>query len=208
MGGELISVENLDKVFKPKSIAVIGASNKIGTPGYNIFRNLIGSGYEGVVFPVHPSNESIQGVQAFKSVSKIPKPADLAIVATPAAVVPDVVEQCGKMNIKGIVIISAGFKEIGKKGLELEKKLLQIKKKYNLRIIGPNCVGFILPYLNLNATFARSMPLKGNIALFSQSGAVCGAILDWAAAANVGFSSFVSVGSMLDIDFGDLIDYF
>ena len=201
-------MENLDNVFKPKSIAVIGASNKIGTPGYNIFRNLIGSGYEGIVFPVHPSNESIQGVQAFKSVNELPKPADLAIVATPASIVPDVVEQCGKMNIKGIVIISAGFKEIGKKGLELEKRLLQIQERYNLRIIGPNCVGFILPYLNLNATFARSMPLKGNIALFSQSGAICGAILDWASAANVGFSSFVSVGSMLDVDFGDLIDYF
>ena len=203
-----MSVENLDRVFKPKSIAVIGASNKLGTPGYNIFRNLIGSGYEGVVFPVHPSNESIQGVQAYKNVQDIPKIADLAIIATPSKIVPDVVEQCGKKGIKGIVIISAGFKEIGKKGIELEQILLNIRKKYNLRIIGPNCVGFILPFLNLNATFARSMPLKGNIALFSQSGAICGAILDWAAASNVGFSSFVSVGSMLDIDFGDLIDYF
>ncbi len=203
-----MSVENLDRVFKPKSIAVIGASNKLGTPGYNIFRNLIGSGYEGVVFPVHPSNESIQGVQAYKNVQDIPKIADLAIIATPSKIVPDVVEQCGKKGIKGFVIISAGFKEIGKKGIELEQTLLDIRKKYNLRIIGPNCVGFILPFLNLNATFARSMPLKGNIALFSQSGAICGAILDWAAASNVGFSSFVSVGSMLDIDFGDLIDYF
>jgi len=203
-----MGVENLDKVFNPKSIAVIGASNKHGTPGFNIFRNLIGSGYEGVVFPIHPTNESIQGVQSYKTVDELPKTVDLAIIATPARVVPNVVEQCGKKGIKGILIISAGFKEIGKEGIELEKKLLEIKKKYNLRIIGPNCVGFILPYLNLNATFARAMPLKGNIALFSQSGAICGAILDWAAAANVGFSSFISVGSMLDIDFGDLIDYF
>jgi len=203
-----MGVENLDKIFKPKSIAVIGASNKLGTPGYNIFRNLIGSGYEGIVYPIHLNNESIQGVQAYQSIKDLPKVVDLAIIATPSSVVLDVVEECGKSGIKGIVIISAGFKEIGKKGLELEHQLNKIRKKYQIRIIGPNCVGFILPYLNLNATFARAMPLKGNIALFSQSGAICGAILDWAAASNVGFSSFVSVGSMLDIDFGDLIDYF
>jgi acetyltransferase len=201
-------VENLDKIFKPKSIAVIGATDRIGTPGYNIFRNLIGSGYEGVVYPVNPNKESIQGVQSYRSVNDSPKIADLAIIATPSKVVIDVVEECGKKGIKGILIISAGFKEIGEKGKALERKLWEIKEKYGLRIVGPNCVGFILPFLNLNATFARSMPLKGNIALFSQSGAVCGAILDWAAAANVGFSSFVSVGSMLDVDFGDLIDYF
>ncbi len=203
-----MGVEYLDKVFKPKNIAVIGASNRVGSPGYNIFRNLIGSGYEGVVYPINPKHESILGVHAYKSVDDIPKPVDLSIIATPSKVVLDVVEQCGKRGIKGILIISAGFKEIGKEGVELEEDLIKIKNKYNLRILGPNCVGFILPYLNINATFARSMPSKGNIALFSQSGAICGAILDWAAAANVGFSSFVSVGSMLDIDFGDLIDYF
>ena len=120
----------------------------------------------------------------------------------------DVVEQCGKKGIQGILIISAGFKEIGEEGKKREKELLKIKDKYKLRIVGPNCVGFILPYLSLNATFAGSMPDKGNIALFSQSGAVCGAILDWAQSAKVGFSSFISVGSMLDVDFGDLIDYF
>ena len=208
MEAVFIGVENLDRIFKPKSIAVIGASDRVGAPGYSIFRNLIGSGYEGVIFPVNPKKESIQGVQAYQTVNKLPKIVDLAIIATPANVVLDVVEQCGKKGIKGILIISAGFKEIGEEGKKLEKKLLEIKDKYNLRIVGPNCVGFILLYLNLNATFARSMPEKGNISLFSQSGAVCGAILDWAASAKVGFSSFVSVGSMLDVDFGDLIDYF
>jgi len=203
-----MGVENLDKIFKPKSIAVIGATNRIGAPGYNIFRNLIGSGYEGVVYPVNPSKESIQGVQSYRSVNDLPKIVDLAIIATPSKIVLEVVEECGKKGIKGILIISAGFKEIGEEGKALEQKLWEIKEKYDLRIVGPNCVGFVLPYLNLNATFARSMPCKGNIALFSQSGAICGAILDWAAAANVGFSSFVSVGSMLDVDFGDLIDYF
>ena len=203
-----MGVENLDKIFKPRSIAVIGATDRVDAPGYSIFRNLIGSGYEGVVYPVNPKKDSVQGVQAYHNVNELPKVVDLAIIATPSSVVLDVVERCGKKGIKGILIISAGFKEIGEVGKNLEKKLWRIKEKYGLRIVGPNCVGFILPYLNLNATFARSMPGKGNIALFSQSGAVCGAILDWAAAAKVGFSSFVSVGSMLDVDFGDLIDYF
>jgi len=203
-----MSVVSLDKMFKPKSIAVIGATDKVGKTGYRIFRNLIGSGYNGVVYPVNPTKESVQGVAAYKSVDEIKKEVDLAIIVTPAKVVCDVVEQCGKKGIKGILIISAGFKEIGEEGKKLEKKLLDLKKKYKLRIVGPNCVGYSLPYLNLNATFAGSIPDKGNIALFSQSGAICGAILDWAAAAKVGFSAFISVGSMLDVDFGDLIDYF
>lgn len=203
-----MGVENLDYIFKPKSIAVIGASSTVGSAGYRIFRNLIGSGYEGVVYPVNPKHDSIQGVQAYPSVTDLPKVVDLAIISTPAQTVPDILEQCGKKGIKGILIISAGFKEIGPEGVALEKKLLDIKEKYKLRIVGPNCVGFVVPYLNLNATFIGSMPDKGNIALFSQSGAVCGAILDWAQASKVGFSSFISVGSMLDVDFGDLIDYF
>ena len=203
-----MGADNLDKIFKPKSIAVIGASNSMGSAGYRIFRNLIGSGWEGIAYPVNPGKESIQGVQAYATVFDLPKVVDLAIIATPAKTVAQVLEQCGKRGIKGILIISAGFKEVGEKGVVLEKELLKIKEKYGLRIIGPNCVGFILPYLNLNATFAESMPEQGNIALISQSGAVCGAILDWAAAAKVGFSAFTSVGSMLDVDFGDLIDYF
>lgn len=198
----------LDRIFKPKSIAVIGASETPGTAGYRIFRNLIGSGYSGVVYPVNPKRDSVQGVQAYPSINEVPKVVDLAIIATPSAIVVDMVEQCGKRGIQGILIISAGFKEIGPEGVAREQQLLELKKKYNLRILGPNCVGFIMPFLNLNATFAGSMPLQGSIALLSQSGAICGAILDWAAAANVGFSSFVSVGSMLDVNFGDLIDYF
>lgn len=203
-----MGIENLDNIFKPKSIAVIGASNKVGSAGYRVFRNLIGSGYEGVVYPVNPNHESILGVQAYKSITDVPKTVDLAIISTPAQTVVDILEQCGKKGIKGIMIISAGFKEIGPEGVALEKKLLKIKDKYKMRIVGPNCVGFVVPYINLNATFIESMPEKGNIALLSQSGAVCGAILDWAHDSRVGFSSFVSVGSMLDVDFGDLIDYF
>jgi acetyltransferase len=187
---------------------VIGASNRIGAAGYRIFRNLIGSEYNGVVYPINPKYESIQGVESYKSVTELPKTPDLAVIVTPAKVVLDVVEECGKKGIKGILIISAGFKEIGDEGKKLEKKLENIRQKYGLRIVGPNCVGIIMPYLGMNSTFAGAMPEKGNIALFSQSGAICGSILDWAASAKVGFSSFVSVGSMLDVDFGDLIDYF
>ncbi len=203
-----MGVNNLDKIFKPNSIAVIGASNKIGTAGYRIFRNLIGSGYEGVVYPINIKNKSIQGVQAYPTVNDLPLVVDLSIIAVPSKIVPDVIKQCGEKGIKGIVIISAGFKEIGEEGRLLEEKIKKIRDKYGLRILGPNCVGFILPYLNLNASFADSMAGEGNIALFSQSGAICGSILDWAASSKVGFSSFISVGSMLDIDFGDLIDYF
>ncbi|MGA2934408.1 MAG: acetate--CoA ligase alpha subunit [Methanomicrobiales archaeon] len=201
-------VENLDKIFKPKSIAVIGASEKAGSIGYRVFKNLIGTGYEGVVYPVNPNRESVQGVQAYPTINDVPKIVDLAIIITPAKTVPDILEQCGKRGIKGVLIISAGFKETGPDGASLEQQLSEINKKYRMRILGPNCVGFIMPYLNLNASFMGSTPDKGNIALFSQSGAICGAILDWAAAAKVGFSSFVSVGSMMDVDFGDLIDYF
>ena len=203
-----MGVEHLDKIFKAKSIAVIGASNKREAAGYRIFRNLIGSGFEGIVYPVNPKHESVQGVQAYKTITDVPKVVDLAIIVTPSPVVPSILEECGKKGIKGIIIISAGFKEIGEEGKKREEKLKKIQKTYGLRIIGPNCVGIINPFLNLNATFAGSMPLNGNIALFSQSGAICGSILDWAASAKVGFSSFVSVGSMLDVDFGDLIDYF
>jgi acetyltransferase len=208
MEGRTMDGSKLDKIFKPKSIAVIGASETVGSAGYRIFRNLIGSGYEGVVYPVNTKRESVQGVQTYPTINDVPKVVDLAIIATPAITVVDLVEQCGIRGIKGILIISAGFKEIGPEGVAREQRLLELKKKYGLQIVGPNCVGFIMPYLNLNATFAGSMPEKGSIALLSQSGAVCGAILDWAAAAKVGFSSFVSVGSMLDVDFGDLIDYF
>jgi acetyltransferase len=141
-------------------------------------------------------------------VEQIPEPVDLAVIATPAKSVPEIVEQCGKAGIKGLVIISAGFKEIGAEGKALEDKILEIKKKYGIRIIGPNCLGVIRPSIKLNATFINRMPKSGNIAFISQSGALGSAILDWAIQENIGFSNFVSIGSMIDVDFGDLIDYF
>jgi acetyltransferase len=199
---------NLDKIFNPQSIALIGASDEEGSVGYALIKNLTELGYEGKIYPVNIHKHEILGFKAYQTVNQLPETVDLAIIATPANTVPDLVEQCGKAGIIGIIIISAGFKEIGTQGKALEDKILEIKKKYNLRVIGPNCLGIIRPSINLNATFATKMPKPGRIAFISQSGALGTAILDWAIHENIGFSNFVSVGSMIDVDFGDLIDYF
>jgi acetyltransferase len=199
---------NLDKIFNPKSVAVIGASDEGGSVGYTLMKNFTELGYEGKFYPVNIRKNEILGFKAYQTVDQLPETVDLAIIATPAKTVPDVVEQCGKNGITGIIIISAGFKEIGPKGKELEDRILETKNKYNLRIIGPNCLGIIRPSVRLNATFATKMAKPGNIAFISQSGALGSAILDWATHENIGFSNFVSIGSMIDVDFGDLIDYF
>jgi acetyltransferase len=198
----------LDKIFNPKSVAVVGASDEEGSVGCALMKNFMNSGFEGEVYPVNIRKKEILGLKAYQTVEQIPKTVDLAVVATPAKTVPDVVEQCGRAGIKGIVIISAGFKEVGPEGKALEDKISEIKRKYNLRIVGPNCLGIIRPSINLNATFINKMPKPGNLAFISQSGALGAAILDWAIHENIGFSNFVSVGSMIDVDFGDLIDYF
>jgi acetyltransferase len=198
----------LDKIFNPKSIALIGASDEEGSLGYALLKNLTELGYEGKVYPVNIHKPEILGFKAYQTVDQLPETVDLAVIVTPAKTVPDVVEQCGKAGIIGIIIISAGFKEVGPEGKALEDRILEMKKKYNLRILGPNCLGMIRPSINLNATFGSKIPKPGNIAFISQSGALCTAILNWAIHQKIGFSNFVSVGSMIDIDFGDLIDYF
>ncbi|MEM3652608.1 MAG: GNAT family N-acetyltransferase, partial [Nitrososphaerales archaeon] len=198
---------HLDKIFNPKSVAIVGASDEEGSVGYALMKNFLDSNFKGEVYPVNIRKEEILGLKAFQSVEQLPKTVDLAIIATPAKTVPEVVEQCGKAGIKGLIIISAGFKEVGPEGKALEDKILEIKQRYDLRIIGPNCLGIIRPSINLNATFINKMPKQGNIAFISQSGALGTAILDWAIHENIGFSNFISVGSMIDVDFGDLIDY-
>ena len=199
---------NLDKIFNPKSVAIIGASDEEGTVGYALIKNLVDLKFDGKIYPVNLRKTEILGFKTYQSVEQIQEPIDLAVIATPARTVPDVVEQCGKTGILGIVIISAGFKEIGPEGKALEEKITEARRKYGLRIIGPNCLGVIRPSLNLNVTFINRMPKPGNIAFISQSGALGAAILDWAMHENIGFSNFVSIGSMIDVDFGDLIDYF
>ena len=203
-----MSTRNLDKLFDPKSIAVIGASNKRGSVGYILLRNLIGAEYQGIVYPVNVSAQSVQGIQAYASISQVPRKIDLAIIAVPAKNVPQTMRECGEAGVAGAVIVSSGFKEIGKEGKRLEDEVKSIAESYGVRIVGPNCLGYIRPAMNLNATFAHVIPPAGRVAFFSQSGALGTAILDWAAANNIGFSAFVSVGSMSDVDFGDLIDYF
>ncbi len=199
---------NLDKVFNPKSVAVIGASDEEDTVGYALMQNLKTLGFEGKIFPVNISKTEILGIKAYSTVEQISEEIDLAVIATPAKTVPSIVEQCGKSGVKSVVIISAGFKEIGSEGKALEDQILDIKRKYDLSIIGPNCLGVIRPSEKLNATFIDRMPKPGNLAFISQSGALGSAIIDWAIHENIGFSNFVSVGSMIDVDFGDLIDYF
>jgi acetyltransferase len=203
-----LGIENLNRIFNPKRIAVIGASEREESVGVKVLRNLIGVGYEGAVFPVNPFRQTVQGITAYPSISKIPWKVDLAVIATPAHTVPQIVEECGKAGVSGIIIISAGFKEAGEAGASLEKKILEHQEKYNMRIIGPNSFGVMRPKINLYATFADKQATPGKIAFISQSAALCASALDWASEAQVGFSCVVSTGSMLDVDFGDLIDYF
>ncbi len=199
---------NLDKIFDPKNVAIIGASDVEGSVGYALVKNFSQLGYGGKVYLVNIRKPEILGFKTYKTVNQIPEPVDLAIIATPAKTVPDVMEECGRAHVKGVIIVSGGFKETGLAGKALEDKILEVAKKYSIRVIGPNCIGIIHPKINLNATFLDKMPKSGNIAFLSQSGALGSAILDWAIHENIGFSNFVSVGSMIDVDFGDLIDYF
>ncbi|MGB9893895.1 MAG: CoA-binding protein, partial [Candidatus Saccharicenans sp.] len=202
-------LETLDKIFKPQRIALVGVTPNPKSVGGKILSNLITGGYRGVVYPVNPAVEAVMGIPCFTGVKQLPRTPDLAVICTPAPQVPKIVAECGEAGIMGIIIISAGFREIGPEGRALEEQILAEKKKYQgMRILGPNCLGVISPGLNLNASFAADMPLNGHIAFISQSGALCTSILDWSLEEKIGFSYFVSIGNALDIDFGDLIDYF
>ena len=202
-----MGTRNLDKIFNPQSIAIIGASDVEGSVGYAIVKNL-SQRYTGKVYFVNIRKPEILGTKTYKSIEQISEPIDLAIIATPAQVVQQVMKECGKANVKGVIIVSAGFKETGPEGKALEEAIFEVAKKYDIRVIAPNCIGIIHPAINLNATFLDKMPKAGNVAFLSQSGALGAPILDWAIQENIGFSNFVSVGSMIDVDFGDLIDYF
>ncbi len=197
----------LDAIFGPKSVAVIGASERAGSVGRTLIWNLISSPFGGTVFPINPKRSSILGIKAYPSMADIHEPVDLAVIATPAPTVPGVIRECIAAGVKGAIIISAGFKEIGESGIALERDILAAARQGQMRIIGPNCLGVMNPHLGLNATFASTTANPGNVAFISQSGALCTSILDWSFQENVGFSAFVSIGSMLDVGWGDLIDY-
>ncbi|MBE9046758.1 CoA-binding protein, partial [Pleurocapsales cyanobacterium LEGE 10410] len=195
----------LDAIFAPKTVAVIGATDRPGSVGRTLLWNLISNPFGGTVFPVNPKRDNVLGIKAYKAIADIPSAIDLAIIATPAPTVPGVIRQCGAAGVKGIIILSAGFKEIGGVGIELERQILDEARRHQIRIIGPNCLGLMNPRNGLNATFASTIARPGNVGFISQSGALCTAILDWSFRENVGFSAFVSIGSMLDVSWGDLI---
>ncbi|MEI6065200.1 MAG: CoA-binding protein, partial [Pseudanabaena sp. ELA748] len=197
----------LDCIFRPRSVAVIGASEREGSVGRTLLWNLIRSPFGGTVFPVNPQRHSVLGIKSYPNIASVPEVVDLAVIATPAATVPQVIRECVAVGVKGAIIVSAGFKEIGEAGIALEQEVLAEAKKGGMRIIGPNCLGVMNPLVGLNATFAGTVARAGNVAFISQSGALCTSILDWSIGDNVGFSAFVSVGSMLDVGWGDLIEY-
>ena len=191
----------IESIFAPKSVALIGATDTPGSVGRALTENL--REFKAHVHFINPKKERVLDVVTCATIGQIPEPVDLAVIATKAATVPQIVRDCAAVGVKGAVIISAGFKVIGARGRELEKQIAGARGA--MRIIGPNCLGIMLPHIGLNATFAKPLALPGNIGFISQSGALCTAILDWSFGAQLGFSAFISVGSMFDVNWGDLI---
>lgn len=202
-------IKKLNSIFRPKRIALIGVSDNPNSVGGITLRNLVGGGFNGVVYPVNPKREAVFGIPCYPDVKSLPKTPDLAVIMTAAKFVPGIIRECGEAGIHGVIIMSAGFKESGAEGRELEDQVKAEKAKFtDMRVIGPNCLGILVPGLNMNVSFANGMPKKGHVAFISQSGALCTSVLDWAYDSNIGFSYFVSIGNSMDVNFGDLIDYF
>lgn len=197
----------LDVMFRPRSVALIGATERAGSVGRTILWNLLSNSFGGTIYPVNPGRSNVLGIKAYPNVAAIADEVDLAIIVTPAPTVPGLVRECVDAGVKAAIVISAGFKEIGPEGEALEQQILQEARRSNMRIVGPNCLGVMNPISGLNATFASAMARPGSVGFISQSGALLTAILDWSFQQNVGFSAFVSVGSMLDVGWGDLIYY-
>ncbi len=204
-----MDVHNLGRIFDPRRIALVGVTQNPNSVGGKVLGNLVGGGFTGVVYPVNASQEAVLGVPCYPDLAALPRTPDLAVICSPAVQVPADVAACGEAGIRGLIIMSAGFKETGEAGRELERRIRETQSRFEgMRIIGPNCLGVIVPRLNLNASFAPALPRAGDIAFISQSGALCASVLDWALEGRIGFSHFVSIGNALDVDFGDLIDYF
>lgn len=197
----------LAPIFEPESVAVIGASTRSNSIGAVLLANLIEAGFGGRLYAVNPKYERIGKVPCFRSIDAVPEAVDLAVIAAPRQSVPDVIEGCGRAGVRGAIVITAGFSEAGAEGQALEAALVANARRYGLRVIGPNCLGVMRPDLGFNATFARGTAVAGALALVSQSGAVCTALVDWARARNIGFSSVVSLGGSADLDFGEILDY-
>ena len=190
----------LESVFAPRSVAVVGASPDERKLGHTVLRNIVENGYTGAIYPIHPKAEEILGHPVYPSISATPDVPELAVIVVPPEAALAVAEECGQRGVQALVVITAGFKEVGGEGHERERKLLEIVRRYDMRMVGPNCLGIIDNIVHLNASFAALMPLPGNIAFMSQSGAICTAILDWSVAEGIGFSRFVSLGNKADVD--------
>jgi acetyltransferase len=197
----------LDRLFAPKAIAVFGASARKNAVGARLYQNLLDAGFPGPVYPVNPKYPELHGKTCYPTIRAINDNIDLAVITTPASTVPEIIHECGEHGVRAAIVISAGFGEANGAGAHLQEQLLQEAARYRMRIMGPNCLGLIRPEKHLNATFSKNMAQPGPLALVSQSGALCTAILDWAAPRNIGFSTVVSLGSASDIDFGDVLDY-
>ncbi len=195
----------LDSIFSPQTIAIIGATEAPGSVGRTVLENILAGGFAGQVYPVNPKRDKILGLKAYPDVKVLPTVPDVVVIITPPATVPGIIRDCADFGVRGAIIISAGFKETGAAGAELERRIIAEAQRVNMRIVGPNCLGVMVPGHQLNATFAASMAKPGSVGFISQSGALCTAILDWSLKENVGFSAFVSLGSMLDVSWGDLI---
>jgi acetyl coenzyme A synthetase (ADP forming)-like protein len=199
-------MNGLESLTRPRSVAVIGASKTPGKIGYAVLNNIKECGYQGEVYPINPKEQEIMGYKAYPSIGSVGKPVDVAVFCIPAGASVSVAEECGKAGVKHLIVITAGFKETGEEGRKLEQQLLETAKKYGMRVTGPNNLGVMDTHTPINATFAKDMALKGNIAFISQSGALCLAILDWSFQRGLGFSQFISVGNKADLNEADFIE--
>jgi acetyltransferase len=197
----------LDRLFDPHSVAVFGASERPESVGARVFENLHAAGFKGELYPVNPKHETVLGHRCHPDIQSVGAPVDLAVVATPAPTVPEIIHRCGEHGVGAAIVLTAGFREAGTQGRKLEREMLSEARRYRMRLVGPNCLGMIRPSVGLNATFSKDNAEPGSLALVSQSGAICTAILDWAKSRRVGFSAMVSMGDACDVDFGDMLDY-
>ncbi|MQX35186.1 bifunctional acetate--CoA ligase family protein/GNAT family N-acetyltransferase [Roseospira navarrensis] len=203
-----MSTHNLDKLFAPTSVTVIGASNRPHTVGNLIMRNLLQGGFEGPIMPVHPKSQAVTGVLAYPTVEDLPIVPDMAVVVVPPAAVPGVIDSLGRKGVKAAIVITAGLGQVvDEQGVTAQARMVEIARRYSMRLLGPNCVGLLVPGVNLNASFLHEPARPGKVAFVSQSGALCTAVMDWASPRGIGFSHFISLGDNLDVDFGDTIDY-
>lgn len=197
----------LDHLFDPRSVAVFGASERPESVGAKVFENLHEAGFEGELYPINPKHETVLEYRCHPDIESIGAQVDLAVIATPAPTVPEIIHQCGEHGVRAAIVLTAGFRDAGQRGRKLERAMLSEARRYRMRVLGPNCLGMVRPSVGLNATFSKDDAEPGSLALVSQSGAICTAILDWAKSRRVGFSAVVSMGDASDVDFGDMLDY-